>query len=179
MHRKGHTGIALLFATVLIFALPVSVSLPSIAVMIFFEPLPDRDYDIPVIAHRGYSHTLLGGITVATAICGVIAGGVYYTGTHPATLSLPTVGAIGSTTLNPLLILWFGIVLGFVAHLTGDGITNGTGRYGIQPFQPLSEWEPNIQLCRADNGRYNIAFLLIGVVTFIGSLYLKSGSIPL
>jgi len=82
MKRKGHFGM-----TLLVFA-PVAYLLVSngkllLAVLCWVgiqavEPLPDHDFHLPILSHRGVSHSLLGIVVVG----GVLGGAGWLLGGH-------------------------------------------------------------------------------------------------
>ena len=75
MHRLGHTGIALLVLAPLSYML-FEAHKPLLAIVITFgvigvEPLPDADFRLPFLRHRGVSHSLLAAVSVG----GILAVG--------------------------------------------------------------------------------------------------------
>jgi inner membrane protein len=76
MYRLGHTGIALLVLAPLSYGLleahrpflPLIISLGVLGI----EPLPDYDFKIPFLDHRGVSHSLFAAVSVGDllSLCG-------------------------------------------------------------------------------------------------------------
>jgi inner membrane protein len=170
MHRSGHFGVSLIWAAILLLLLPPQWSIPVAAVMIGTEFLPDLDFRVSLLDHRGYSHTVWAGLLVGS-IFGITAA--VFTSTIGAELAalVPIIDTINP--LRPFAIVATGTLLGFLAHFTGDVITVGQGYYGVQPFAPLSQWESSIQLCRADSTVGNGLLLAAGWVALAGSTYLR------
>jgi len=172
MYRKGHIGISLMFAGIIFAAIPSEYAIPIIGVLLLTEQLPDLDFKIPFIQHRGYSHTIWAALGVATVIAGGVVGGMVYANIH-----LPSFETIALFRDPPttFAVLWVGIVLGFVSHFVGDMITKGTGEYGIQPFAPVTQWESSIQLWNAASPFGN-TILFVGGIAIVGvSGVIKSG----
>ena len=81
MYRLGHTGIALLVLAPLAYGL-VEAHKPLLALItalgvLAIEPLPDLDFRLPVLQHRGVSHSLLAAVYIGgfLALCGWVATG--------------------------------------------------------------------------------------------------------
>jgi len=161
MHRKGHVGVSMMVAGIVLLAVPVAYALPIILTLLTTERLPDLDFKIPFLKHRGYSHTIWAALVVATAIAGSVAGGLAYTA-----VSFESVAPF----VNPettFAVLWVGTFLGFMSHYAGDMITNGTGEYGVQLFHPLTQWELPIGLWNA-NSRLGNNLLFVGGIAVAG-----------
>jgi membrane-bound metal-dependent hydrolase YbcI (DUF457 family) len=76
MYRLGHTGIALLVLAPLSYVLleaqkPILALVTGVAV-VSIEPLPDSDFRVAFLDHRGVSHSLLAAVVVGGVIglCG-------------------------------------------------------------------------------------------------------------
>jgi len=112
MYRKGHLGVSLLvFAPVGYWLVTVGepeMAMLTGAVMCWLAMLPDIDHRLPMIEHRGVTHSLLfvglvGGVFGAA---GVALSGAF------------SVAGVGLAT--------FGFLLGVLtvgAHLLGDALT--------------------------------------------------------
>ena len=81
MYRLGHIGIALLVLASLTYVL-VEAHKPLLALVtalgvLGVEPLPDLDFRLPVLQHRGVSHSLLAAVCIGgfLALCGWFATG--------------------------------------------------------------------------------------------------------
>lgn len=182
MHRNGHVGITLLcYAPVLMvigvhaqWLLPVAVVaavlladlLVPVRLLlrvttgrrsnISFSPamLPDLDMRLPLVTHRGITHTVwFAGLSA------VVAAAIGYQ-------VLRTVGP----TLFPgqgtpgLLGAAFGGYLGFHAvatHLLGDVLTPA----GIRPFSPLVDTRFSLGLVKAANTPANLLLYAAGLLS--------------
>lgn len=151
MYRKGHLGVSLLVFGPVGYTL-VDLGYPELSVltgvvMIWFAMLPDVDHRLPMISHRGPTHSLLfaaliGGVG---AVVGIAAETVIETD-----LALSTVGfGIGALTV--------------IAHLIGDTLTPA----GVNYLWPLSRTF-SVSLARADNTVANYGLFLVGIVVTVG-----------
>jgi membrane-bound metal-dependent hydrolase YbcI (DUF457 family) len=80
MYRLGHTGIALLVLAPLSYGL-LEAHKPLLALIIALgvlavEPLPDFDFKLPFLNHRGSSHSLFAAVSIGgiIALCGWFVG---------------------------------------------------------------------------------------------------------
>ncbi|HET7324796.1 MAG TPA: hypothetical protein VFJ06_10725, partial [Halococcus sp.] len=80
MYRLGHTGIALLVLAPLSYGLleahkPLLALITALGVL-WIEPLPDFDFKLPFLSHRGVSHSLFAAASVGgiIALCGWFVG---------------------------------------------------------------------------------------------------------
>jgi len=161
MYRKGHLGVSLLVFAPVGYTL-VTLGFPVVAamtggVMLWFAMLPDIDHRLPMIDHRGPTHSLafaalIGGVG---ATLGVAAGSV--TG-----VDLPL----------PLPVVGFGIgALTVLAHLLGDTLTPmGVNYLWPVPAQPVS-----LSLTRADNRWANSGLFGLGLLVTAGWVAVVSG----
>ncbi len=164
MYRKGHVGISMGVAGVVLLTVPVTYALPIILMLLSTERLPDLDFKIPFLKHRGYSHTIWAALVVSTVIAGGVAGGLVYTSISFESVAL----FVNPTTV--FAVLWVGTFLGFISHYIGDMITTGTGEYGVQLFQPLTQWELPIGLWNANSRLGNNLLFICGLsVAGLGS----------
>lgn len=174
MYRKGHLGIAGVVAGILPWALPVSLWITLTAVIIIFERVPDKDHVIPLIAHRGYSHTLVGAAVVGGCVTAAVLGSIIYlTAIDPSTIIYATTGT-GELLRALGIIIWVGAVLGFATHMIGDMITVGTDLYDIKPLAPFSNWGCGIQLCKASSEKWNRVFFVSGAAILSISIVTKA-----
>lgn len=190
MHRSGHVGIWLLLYTPVAFVLFAADS-PALAVLggaIIFvvEPLPDRDQRVPLLKHRGFSHTIGFALLV-----GVVIGSLgWFVGDQAFVLvgewlSRSRYAAIGSAVANSrsavdeTFLTVFGFAIGtfaILAHLAGDVLTPS----GIRPFWPLSDQSFSLSLVQAKNPIANALLLLGGATAGIGVVWLsfQGGVLP-
>jgi inner membrane protein len=148
MYRRGHLGVSLL-----VFA-PVGLGLvafgrPDLAVvaggtMLWLSMLPDCDHRLPLISHRGPTHTLAFALVV-----GAVGGGVGF-------------GAASALGVDPTRVAAFGFAVGalaVLAHLLADALTPA----GVPLLWPLSGRDFSVYLTRADNSLANHVLLAVGV----------------
>ncbi|TQQ83241.1 metal-dependent hydrolase [Halonotius terrestris] len=148
MYRKGHLGVSMLvFAPVGYWLVAVGEPEPALltgAVMLWLAMLPDIDHRLPVIEHRGVTHSLLfagliGGLFGAVGI--VISGAFSVAG-----VSLGVFGfLLGALTVG--------------AHLVGDMLTPA----GVPLLWPLPQTY-SLSLTRADNTVANYGLFAVGIV---------------
>jgi inner membrane protein len=150
VYRAGHLGVSLLVF------LPVGVALvlagrADLAVLgelcvLSVASLPDVDHEVPLVSHRGVTHTVWFALLV-----GVGFGAVgWVLGGRPVTPSAPELAVAGFV---------FG-TLGICAHLLGDVLTP----MGITPMWPLSGRTVTLDLVRAKNPLANYGLLGLGVL---------------
>ena len=160
MYRPGHIGAALLLyapvgLTLLIANLP-ALAIAGGAIAFWLASLPDVDHRIPLVSHRGVTHTLLFALAVGftLGVAGWLFGGAFAIGT-PAQLAV------------------FGFVVGVVtiiSHLLADAITP----MGITPLWPVSGKQFTLSLTRADNTVANYLLLAGGVLAVAAVLAVGS-----
>lgn len=148
MYRKGHLGVSLLvFAPVGYWLVTVGepeMAMLTGAVMCWLAMLPDIDHRLPMIEHRGVTHSLLfvglvGGVFGAA---GVALSGAF------------SVAGVGLAT--------FGFLLGVLtvgAHLLGDALTPA----GVPLLWPFPR-SYSLSLTRADNTLANYGLFVSGIV---------------
>jgi inner membrane protein len=148
VYRKGHLGVSLLaFAPVgyrFVALGEPEIALLTGAVMCWFAMLPDVDHRLPVIEHRGVTHSLLfaalvGGLFGAA---GVALGGAF----SVAGVSLGVSGFL-------LGVLTVG------AHLLGDMLTPA----GVPLLWPLPRTY-SLSITRADNTVANYGLFACGII---------------
>ncbi|ADD04220.1 DUF457 family protein [Natrialba magadii ATCC 43099] len=163
MYQVGHYGAALLVYAPLGTAVAVGgdegLAIVGGLVAVSLSTLPDFDQRVPMLEHRGPTHTvgfaLLVGVLVAMAAAVVVGQ------------STPFVGL-------ELLVFAFAVgTLAIVSHLLADVITP----MGIRPFWPLSSRHYTFDVTRAANPIANYALfglgvsavvVAVGVVTAVG-----------
>lgn len=148
MYRRGHLGVTLLvFAPVGYWLVDLgepAVALLTGVVMLWLAMLPDVDHRLPVIEHRGPTHSLLFAVLVGGVFAGVgtLLGGAF------------SVAGVDLRT--------FGFLLGSLAvfaHLLGDTLTYA----GVNYLWPLPRTF-SFSLTRADNTAANLGLFGAGVV---------------
>lgn len=158
MYRAGHYGAALLAYAPLALAL-VAVGRRELAFVgavgvLAVTPLPDYDQRIPLIEHRGITHT----VAFAALVGGVLAGLGWAAGRRAGTPA----SAVG------LAALGFAVgALAILAHLAADVVTPA----GIRPFRPVSNRRYSLGWVRAANPVANYALLAAGLLASGGVAY--------
>lgn len=161
MYKTGHIGAALLVYSPIGLALLLA-GLDELAVlggvgMIALATLPDCDHQLPFVAHRGPTHSIVFALVLG-AILG--AAGVAFGGAV-AGVSAATMGAFA-----------FGIgALAVLSHLVADSITP----MGIRPFWPFSRWRYSANVVRAKNPIANYLLLAAGIAAATASLVVAGG----
>ena len=157
MYRKGHRGMALLFAAppsvLLILATGnPGAGLPFTALAFMVAMLPDTDQKIPFVKHRGITHTIVFAVVVA------LIGGVLLFQAIRIVLpwrDLPA-GLLFGYAASALFV-------GVLSHLFADSLTVGSGDYAIHPFWPISDHEARLGLTTASSAVWNVALLAAGI----------------
>jgi inner membrane protein len=178
MHRDGHFGIVLLALAPVLYVL-FALDRPLLALLacsvIIIEPLPDNDFWVPGLSHRGTSHSLFAASVVG--LCGAGLGWVIGTYlTVPVATWLITELLVDPTAITwvetHLLTLDAGVVAlvgfgvgswGIVLHLVGDVITVA----GIRPYLPFSRRRVSLSSLRAKNPLVNRGLFGIGVLAIV------------
>lgn len=112
-------------------------------------PVPDWDQRIPLVEHRGITHTVAFALFVGAA-----TGGASW-------VAARSVGPVRSAYGSPELlgVVGFGVgALAILAHLAADVITPA----GLQPFRPVSGRHYSLPVARADNRIANAGLLVAG-----------------
>jgi inner membrane protein len=158
MYRTGHLGVALLtFAPIGYLLVDAGAALAALltgGVMLWLAMLPDVDHRLPVISHRGVTHSLLFAAAVGAvfAAVGVALGTVGGDALVAELLGLDALG-VG--------VVPFAFGLGFLAvgsHLLGDLLTPA----GVNLFWPVPT-EFSLYVTRADNTIANYGLFLLGI----------------
>lgn len=173
MYRKGHYGVALLVFAPIGFGL-VLLGAPAVALvtggaMLWLAMLPDVDHRLPVIEHRGPTHSLL----FAGLVGAVFAGAGYLLGNAAVLGALLSGEATWAGPLVRLQYAGLGFFVGFLtvlAHLLGDALTPA----GVNFLWPISGKTYSVGLTRADSTLWNYGLLVSGVFVTGATLYLAS-----
>jgi inner membrane protein len=150
MYKTGHWGTALLvWAPVgigLLLAGYQSAAVVGGAGMVALARLPDYDQRVPLVSHRGSTHTLAFALLVGL-LCG--------------TALLAVASSVG--TGRALALGGFGFAVGtlsILSHLLADALTPA----GVTVLWPLSGENYSLNLVRADNTFANYGLLAVGVL---------------
>jgi inner membrane protein len=156
VYRTGHYGAALVaFAPVAYLLL--SIGEPALAVvagggMLWLAMLPDVDHSLPLVRHRGPTHSFGFAALVGGAFAGV---------------GLLLGSAMEFTTVAGIGLGVFGFLVGaaaVVAHLLADVITPA----GAPLLWPVSGRRYSLGLARADNTVWNYGLFAAGVFAVAG-----------
>lgn len=161
MYKTGHVGAGLLVYSPIGFALLLA-GLDELAVLggvgsVALATLPDCDHRLPLVAHRGPTHSLAFALVLGAVlgIAGVALGEAIFG------IAAATMGAFA-----------FGVgVLAVLSHLAADSITP----MGIRPLWPLSRWHYSADIVPAKNPIANYLLLTAGVAAATASLAVASG----
>ncbi|MFB6113920.1 MAG: metal-dependent hydrolase [Halodesulfurarchaeum sp.] len=158
MLRSGHQGLALLLYTPLsglIVGTGGTAMLVGVPVLLLAARVPDFDRWLPLLSHRGLTHTIWFAIVLSVAFA-VGIGTVLDPAITPESHTLLVYGTLGA-------------VVGLLSHLLGDSVTP----QGIRPFWPLSSRRIALHIVRSSDRRVNAFLLVLGVGAlvwvFIGS----------
>jgi len=151
MYAAGHYGVSLLVYAPVGWLLgtrgePLAALVGGVIVL-SLATLPDVDHRLPLVSHRGPTHSL--------AFAGLVGAALGATGVGLGR-ALPGVG-------SPLaLAAFFGGTgaLGILAHLAGDVLTPA----GVNLLWPLPGPAVSVSLTRADNALANWVLLALGVL---------------
>jgi inner membrane protein len=167
MYRNGHIGLGLLFAAPIALIAGIAQSsghtIAVFSIGVLTAQIPDVDQRIPVISHRGITHTVWFGVlasgTLTVALLALLS--VPFTGnfiTDPGTLVIEFPVTAG--------IIALGALSGFLSHLFGDILTEAYD-YTVNPFWPVLPQSYTLGITTADSRFWNTAFLAGGVALTI------------
>ncbi|WP_254544456.1 metal-dependent hydrolase [Halomarina pelagica] len=154
MHRAGHLGFSLLAYA------PVGAALaaddPALAVacgvgVVSLASLPDVDLRLPLVGHRGVTHTLAFALLVGLLLG---AGGAALG--DALGIATPDLGFVGA----------FVGLFGVCAHLAADTLTP----MGVPWLWPLSGRRYTLGIVRADHALANYGLLALGVLAAAAAL---------
>jgi len=154
VYRKGHYGVALLVFAPVGFSL-VRAGAPDLAfltgaIMLSFAMLPDVDLRVPLLTHRGATHTLAFGALVGGAFALV------------ASLAGEALGLSPGGVLGRVGLAGFGFAVGALtvgAHLLADVLTPS----GVALFWPLSRRRYTLSLAPARSPVANYVLFAVGI----------------
>lgn len=168
MFKIGHWGASLLvWAPVggsLLAAGYPALALIGGAVVLSLSRIPDLDHDIPVVDHRGITHTLLFAILVGA----VVAAPFFILATAPVSTAGLDIG--GEFGLDPAIgLVAFGFSVGFLgigAHLFADALTPA----GVPLLFPFSRRDVSLHLVQASNTVANYGLFVLGLLATVGAV---------
>lgn len=155
MYAPGHYGVSLLaYVPVgggLLSAGHPNLALAGGAIVLWLAMLPDVDHRLPLVEHRGVTHT----VPFALGVGGVLGGVAYAAAPLLPFLESPSLAAAFVGTMG---------AYGVLAHLLGDVLTPA----GILLLWPLSGRTYSLSLWTAKNPVAN--YLLLGLGAFATAL---------
>lgn len=182
MHKGGHWGLTLLCYAPIVFAVlsltksSLPLAFAGIALASGLCMLPDIDQRIPMVSHRGLTHT----IWFALIVGGILGGGAFiisrYVVRFSTTYVAPTIEFTG--LFAPINLGWFFGITGIIiilSHLLGDWLTV----MGIRPYAPLWHRKHKLGIVKADNWWVNKGLYGLGAGAIIVSLLAGMGIIQL
>lgn len=181
MNRSGHWGLAMLWYSPVVFgALSADLTtIPLVAlgtlIISAFCMLPDVDQRIPLIKHRGITHT----IWFALLVGGILGGGAFLLAQTAGQSILAQWIPADRVWGSPLPIAlggFFGVtgLIVIISHLFGDWMT----KMGIRPYRPIWSHKHRLGITRADSWLANGALYVIGVGAIIFSYAAGTGVFP-
>ena len=160
MYQTGHYGAALLAYAPLGFAVSAagfrSLALVGGALALALAMVPDWDTKVPVVAHRGPTHTLWFAVLVGLAV----AAGGFVLGQSRGTVAA-------------LALAGFGFLVAFLticSHIVADSITP----MGVTPFTPFSDRHITYDVVPAKHTVANYLLLGAGVAASAGAFGLAT-----
>ncbi|NHN59587.1 MULTISPECIES: metal-dependent hydrolase [Halorussus] len=166
MFRPGHYGVALaLYAPVggwLLAAGYPSAAVAGGAGVLWLTMLPDWDTRLPLVDHRGPTHTL-PFVALVAGVAWLIVGTV-------ADATAPALGLAGAAA-GPVSLRAFAAgvaALAVLAHLAADLLTP----MGVAVLWPLSGRRYSLSVTTADSAVWNYALFALGVFATAAAAYL-------
>ena len=176
MYRYGHIGIVLLVYAPFTYVL-LTTGHPTLAILcglgiLAIEPLPDRDFRLPFLSHRGISHSLFAALLIGL-VMGAVGWLVGRYAISPIVQAFQESSIIRLTDSENILrdlrvydaeafsLIGFAVgVFGVIAHLLGDMITIS----GIRPFLPFSHRHVSLSSVHSDSLIANSALFVLGIL---------------
>lgn len=156
MYRLGHQGANLLLFAPVFLALVLAGHAPlgvlGVAVVFTTASLPDIDLQLPLVAHRGITHTVW-----AVAAVGAIGAGAAWLAAGAFT---DLVAGLGITRVSVAIATGGLLAFSVLGHLIADGLTP----MGVRPWQPLSDRSYSLSVCTADSWLGNRVLFAAGVL---------------
>lgn len=156
MYQYGHYGVALIFIAPVVTVLSavgfIELGLLAGTGAVGFSMIPDLDQRIPLVTHRGITHTVWFAL-----LMGVITAGI--------AVAIATTGAVVSALI--------GFVVGSVtilSHIAADALTPA----GVRPWAPVDDTHYSFSVVRAANPLANYALLGVGIIVVGGAAWVGS-----
>lgn len=170
MHRTGHLGIGLVlyapFGLALSWLGSTTAAGVCLGAMLLASTAPDFDEYVPLVSHRGLTHTVLAALFVGLvySLGGVglvvfdVSGVQSGAGPIRPDRSILFVGAGGLGFLVG--------AVGVLGHLAGDALTP----MGVEPWRPLWGRHYSLALFPSRHRLANAALFAIGTVALVAAL---------
>jgi inner membrane protein len=176
MYREGHIGLGLLvatpFAILFSFSIAPQWGLFTFGFAFITSRAPDIDQSLPLISHRGFTHTIWFGILLSLffAIGATVALSPFIMDTGSLD-GLDTLASLLMGNWEVFVIGFVGCFAGFVSHLVGDILTEAYD-YTVNPFWPISNTAYTLGWTQADSKVWNWGLLVLGAVATVGTVAL-------
>lgn len=161
MYQLGHYGAALLAYAPLGALVALSGHEPAAVggglVCLACSTLPDCDHHVPLLEHRGPTHTVAFALLVGAALAGVTA--VLVDAAPPTARAALGGVVIGGFGLELPAFAFLVGALSIGSHLLADALTP----MGIRPFWPVSRRHYTLEVTRAANAVANYVLLALGI----------------
>ena len=161
MYQLGHYGAALLVYAPLGALVALSGHEPAAIggglVCLACSTLPDCDHHVPLLDHRGPTHTVAFALFVGGGLAAITA---ILVGAAPSAVGDRGVVALGAAATVDLATFAFVVgALSIGSHLLADALTP----MGIRPFWPVSRRRYTLGVTRAANAVANYVLLGLGL----------------
>jgi inner membrane protein len=156
VYRPGHVGASLLAYAPVAFVV-VALGFESLALVggvaaAGLATLPDVDLRVPLVTHRGPTHTVWFALAVGVG-CGGVGALVGSSGGVADAVGLSALGfAVGCVAVG--------------SHVAADALTPA----GVRPFAPVREDSYSLDVARASNPVANYGLLVLGVVAALAAV---------
>jgi inner membrane protein len=158
VYRSGHYGVGLLAYAPFLYLLAadgrVTWAAAGLAGVYLLTTLPDVDHRLPLVEHRGVTHTLAFALAVGGA-CAAIGWVLPLPGVDRVTVAAG-LGGVG--------------VLAILAHLLADALTYA----GVPLLWPLTGRSFSFSLTTADSRLWNGGLFALGVFATAAAVLLAS-----
>jgi inner membrane protein len=150
----------------------VLLSMAGLVVVLWLSMLPDYDYHLPLVSHRGSTHTIWFVLLFGAACAGVgfVVGSSAWVAILPGS---ETVLAVDRATGLAIV----GALIGTVtvsAHIIADALTHA----GVTPFWPVWRRELSFGVCRSPSRTANYTLLALGLLaTAVAALFVVSAGV--
>lgn len=162
MKGLGHYGTAMLLYSPILFIFTtqgfILIGLTGLFTVFILSRIPDVDYYIPFITHRGVTHTVWFAILIGFLV----------------SIPFDSMGSIYmfDERISYRLIVFVHGLFSIITHLIGDSLTPT----GVRPFMPFKMTNYSLALVKSNDYIWNIVFLIIGALSTILAIFV--GRIP-